>query len=86
MCLFTHIVCPVPHLGDFMEDFGFDRDTLPRQNPREWQRGYIGLPSQRKMSNCDVSAKDQPQNSREAEEARPSFCDTDKSASASIKG
>ncbi|XP_030273803.1 TRAF-type zinc finger domain-containing protein 1 [Sparus aurata] len=76
----------VKHQGDFMEDFGFDRDTLPRQNPREWQRGYIGLPSQRKTSNCDVSAKDRPQNSREAEEARPSFCDTDKSASASIKG
>lgn len=87
MCLFTRIVCPVPHIGDFLEeDFGFDRDTPPGQNLRDRQRGYIGLPSQRKTSNCDVSATNRPQLGREAEGAQSSFCDTEKSGSASLKG
>lgn len=58
------------------EDFGFDGHT-PLER-RELQRGYIGLPSQRKTSNCDVSVKNRPQQGREAEGAHSSFCDTDK--------
>ncbi|XP_010730835.3 TRAF-type zinc finger domain-containing protein 1 isoform X2 [Larimichthys crocea] len=72
--------------ADFLDDFGFDRDTPPGQNLRDWQRGYIGLPSQRKTSNCDVSVKDRPQHGREADGAQSSFCDTDKSAPAPLKG
>lgn len=83
VCLFTDIVCPVPHIGDFLEqDFGFERDGPPGQ----WQRGYIGLPSQRKTSNCDVSAKDRPQHGREAEGVQSPFYDAEKSGSASLKG
>ncbi|XP_040898727.1 TRAF-type zinc finger domain-containing protein 1 [Toxotes jaculatrix] len=77
----------IKHQADFLEeDFGFDRHIPPGKNPREWQRGYIGLPSQRKTSNCDVSVKNRPQQGREAEGAHSSFCDTDKSGSASLKG
>lgn len=67
-------------------DFGFDRDTPPGQNQRDWQRGYIGLPSQRKTSNCDVSVKDRPLHGREAEGAQSAFYDPDKSGSAPLKG
>lgn len=83
LCVNLHIfVCPVPHVADFLEDFGYDRDTPPR----EWHRGYIGLPSQRKTSNYDVSVKDRVQHGREAEGAQSAFCDTEKSGSASLKG
>ncbi|KAM9360986.1 TRAF-type zinc finger domain-containing protein 1 [Symphorus nematophorus] len=76
----------IKHQADFMEGFGFDRDTPPGQNLRDLHRGYIGRPSQRKTSNCDVSVKDRPQHGREAEGAQSSFCDTEKSASATLKG
>lgn len=77
----------VKHQADYAdEDFGFDRDTLPGQNPRDWQRGYIGLPSQRKMSNCDASVKTRPQQGRDAEGAHSSFSDSEKSSSAFLKG
>ncbi|GLD54008.1 TRAF-type zinc finger domain-containing protein 1 isoform X1 [Lates japonicus] len=76
----------IKHQADLDEDFGFDRDTSPGKNPRDWQRGYIGLPSQRKMPNCDVSVKNRPQQGREAEGAHSFFCDTDTSGSASLKG
>ncbi|XP_045891155.1 TRAF-type zinc finger domain-containing protein 1 isoform X1 [Micropterus dolomieu] len=77
----------VKHQGNLLEeDFGFDRDTPQGQNPREWQRGYIGRPSQRKTSNCDVSVTTRPQHGREAEGAQSSFCDTEKSGSVSLKG
>lgn len=76
----------IKHQTDFLEDFGYDRDTPPGQNLREWQRGYIGLPSQRKTSNYVVSVNDRPQHGREAEGAQSSVCDTDKSGSASVKG
>ncbi|XP_023266439.1 TRAF-type zinc finger domain-containing protein 1 [Seriola lalandi dorsalis] len=67
------------HQADFFdEDFGFDRHSPPGKSQREWQRGYIGLPSQRKTSNCDVSVKNRPQLGREAEGAHSSFCDTDR--------
>lgn len=79
-------MCPVPLIADFLEDFGCERDTPPGQNLREWHRGYIGLPSQRKMSNSDVSVKDGPQHGREAEGAQSSFCNTEKPGSASLKG
>uniref|UniRef100_UPI0037E8FD8D TRAF-type zinc finger domain-containing protein 1 isoform X1 n=2 Tax=Semicossyphus pulcher TaxID=241346 RepID=UPI0037E8FD8D len=72
----------IKHQGDFLEEnFGFD--TPPAQN---WQRGYIGLPSQRNTSNSDVSVRDRPHHSRGAEGAPSSFCDSDKSGSASQKG
>lgn len=84
--LYIPTVCPVSHVADFMEDFGLDRDMPPAQNLREWHRGYIGPPSQRKTSNCDVSVKDKVQHSRDAEGAQSSFCDPAKSGSASLKG
>lgn len=74
----------VKHQADVVEDFRFD--SPPGQNLRELQRGYIGLPSQRKTSNCDISVKDRPQHGREAEGARSSLCDSDKSGSTSLKG
>lgn len=76
----------IKHQAEFMEDFGLERDGPPGQNLREWHRGYIGLPSQRKTSNCDVSVKDRLQHGREAEGAQSSFCDSAKSGSASLKG
>lgn len=76
----------IKHQADFLEDFGYDGDTAPGQNLRERQRGYIGLPSQKKTSNCDVSVKDRPQHGREAEGAQSSFCDTEKSGPSSLKG
>ena len=70
--------------GDFFgEPLGF---TPQGQNLREWQKGYIGLPSQRKTSNYDVSAKNRPLHGRDAEGAHSSFCDTEKSGSESLKG
>ncbi|XP_029296313.1 TRAF-type zinc finger domain-containing protein 1 isoform X2 [Cottoperca gobio] len=73
--------------ADFSDgDFGFNRDSQPELNTREWPRGYIGLPSQRKTSNCDASVKNRAQQGREAEGAHSSFSDTEKSASASLKG
>lgn len=86
--LFTHIVCLVPHIANFSDgDFGFDRDTAaPGQNPGDWQRGYIGLPSQRKTPNCDASVKNRPLQGGDAEGAHSSFFDTEKSGSASLKG
>lgn len=75
----------IKHQGDFLDEhLGFERDTPPGQ--REWQKGYIGLPSQRKTSNCDVSVKNRPPLGRDAEGAQSSFCDTDKSGSESLKG
>ncbi|XP_078106891.1 TRAF-type zinc finger domain-containing protein 1 isoform X3 [Sander vitreus] len=71
--------------ADF-SDGDFDRNTPPGQNPREWQRGYIGLPSQRKTSNCDASVKNRTQQGREAEGAHSSFGDPEKSGSAFLKG
>ncbi|KAK9522798.1 hypothetical protein VZT92_019243 [Zoarces viviparus] len=72
---------------DFSEvNFGCDRETPPGPNQMEWQRGYIGLPSQRKTSNCDASVKNRPQQPvMEAEGAHSSFCDSDKSASTSLQ-
>ncbi|XP_020506374.1 TRAF-type zinc finger domain-containing protein 1 isoform X1 [Labrus bergylta] len=64
------------------ENFGFD--APPAQ--REWPRGYIGLPSQRNASSCDVSVRDRPQYGRGAEGAQSSFCDTERSGSSSLKG
>ncbi|XP_070690634.1 TRAF-type zinc finger domain-containing protein 1-like isoform X2 [Pempheris klunzingeri] len=73
----------IKHQGDFLEqDFGFERDVPPGH----WQRGYIGLPDQRKTSNCDFSARDSTQHGREAEGAHSSLCDNEKSGSASVKG
>ncbi|XP_070712195.1 TRAF-type zinc finger domain-containing protein 1-like [Pempheris klunzingeri] len=73
----------IKHQGDFLEqDFGFERDVPPGH----WQRGYIGLPGQRKTSNCDFSARDSAQHGREAEGAQSSLCDNEKSGSASVKG
>ncbi|KAM7391971.1 hypothetical protein PAMP_022617 [Pampus punctatissimus] len=77
----------IKHQGDFLDEhFGFDRDTQPGQNLRDWQKGYIGLPSQRKTSNCDVSVKNRAPHGRDAEGAQSSFCDTDKSCPESLKG
>lgn len=77
--VFIYILCYCLYIVDFLEeDFGFDGRTPPEKNPREWPRGYIGLPSPRKTSNCDVSVKNRAQQGREAEGAHSSFCDTDK--------
>ncbi|XP_028269767.1 TRAF-type zinc finger domain-containing protein 1 [Parambassis ranga] len=77
----------IKHQADFLEkDFGFDLDTPPEQNPRDWQRGYGGVSGQRKTSNCDVSVKNRPQQGREAEAAHLSVCDTEKPEAASLKG
>lgn len=77
----------IKHQAEFLEeDLGFDRDTPPGQSLRGWQRGYIGLPSQKKTPNCDVSVKNRPQQGREAEGAHLSFCDAEKPGSASLKG
>lgn len=77
----------IKHQGDFLdEDFGFDRDAPPGQSLRVWQRGYIGLPSQRKTPNCDVSVKNRPQQGREAEGPPLSFSDAEKAGSTSLKG
>ncbi|XP_035496159.2 TRAF-type zinc finger domain-containing protein 1 isoform X2 [Scophthalmus maximus] len=75
----------VKHQANFLdEDFALDRDNTQGNNPREWQRGYIGLPSQRKTSNSDVSVKNRPWQDREAEQAHSSFCNPDSSESASL--
>ncbi|XP_026177995.1 TRAF-type zinc finger domain-containing protein 1 isoform X2 [Mastacembelus armatus] len=63
----------IKHQADFLDE-DFDRDLAQGQTLREWNRGYTGLPSQRKTSNCD------------AEAAHSSFCDADKSGAASLKG
>ncbi|CAN9513195.1 unnamed protein product [Ophioblennius macclurei] len=77
----------IKHQGDFLdEDFGFEGEAATGQNLRRMPRGYIGLPSQRKPSNCDVSVRNRPQQSREAEGAQSSFQDSETSASASLKG
>lgn len=75
----------IKHQGDLDEHFGFERDTPPGQNLRDWHKGYIGLPSQRKTSNCDVSVKNRP-HGRDPEGAQSSFCDTEMSGSESLKG
>lgn len=72
--------CVSLFIADFLEDFGYDRDTPSG----EWHRGYIGLPSQRKTSSSDV--KERVQHGREAEEAQSSFCNTEKSGSTFLKG
>ncbi|KAL3063269.1 hypothetical protein OYC64_002943 [Pagothenia borchgrevinki] len=68
--------------ADFsQEHFGFDRDAAPL---REWPRGYIGLPSQRKTSNCDPN---RAQAGREAEGSQSSLSDAEQAAAAaSLKG
>ncbi|XP_054466610.1 TRAF-type zinc finger domain-containing protein 1 isoform X2 [Anoplopoma fimbria] len=72
---------------DFSDvNFECDRETTHGLNPMEWHRGYIGLPSQRKTSNCDASVKNRPQQGREAEGAHSSFCDTETSGSTSLQG
>ncbi|KAM3611359.1 uncharacterized protein V6R79_017099 [Siganus canaliculatus] len=70
----------VKHQADFGDDFGFNQGP----NRREWQRGYIGGPSQ-KMSNNDLSVKDKPVPGRDLG-AQSSFWDPEKSGSASLKG
>ncbi|XP_061527507.1 TRAF-type zinc finger domain-containing protein 1 [Phycodurus eques] len=76
----------IKHQGDFLdEDLGIDGDLPPGQHQRERQRGYIGRPSQRKTSNCEVSAQNRAQHGREAEEPL-SFLDSDKPGSDYLKG
>lgn len=83
---YTHCVCPVPHIADFSDvNFGCDRET-PGLNPMDWQRGYIGLPSQRKTSNSDASVKNRPQPGMEAEGAHSSVCDAETSGAPALKG
>ena len=86
MFIYTYCIC-YPHTADFLdEEFGYDRHTPLGKNPKEWQRGYIGLPSQRKTSNCDVTVKNRPQQGREADGANSSFYDTENSGSVTLKG
>lgn len=64
--------------ADFLEEaFAFEGEAATGQNPRPIPRGYIGLPSQRKPSNCDVSVRNRPQQSREAEAAQSPFHDSE---------
>ncbi|XP_034026240.1 TRAF-type zinc finger domain-containing protein 1 isoform X2 [Thalassophryne amazonica] len=66
---------------DFLdEDFAFDREASFRSSLGEWQRGYIGLPSQRKMSNCDRLQ----QHDRDTEGGHS--CQNEKSGSTQLKG
>ncbi|XP_040050537.2 TRAF-type zinc finger domain-containing protein 1 [Gasterosteus aculeatus] len=67
-------------------NFGCDRETPPGLNQMEWQRGYIGLPSQRKTSNCDASVKIRPQQGMEAEGDHSAFREPERSGSTSLKG
>lgn len=77
----------VSHIGDFLdEDLGLVGDAPPGQNQREWQRGYIGRPSQRKTSNCEVSAQTRTPQGRELEWELSSFLDSDKPGSDYLKG
>ncbi|XP_077418368.1 TRAF-type zinc finger domain-containing protein 1 [Vanacampus margaritifer] len=77
----------IKHQGDYLdEDLGLDGDPPPGQNQREWQRGYIGRPSQRKTSNCEVSAQNRAQHGRETEGALSSFLDPDLPGSDYLKG
>ncbi|XP_029960206.1 TRAF-type zinc finger domain-containing protein 1 isoform X2 [Salarias fasciatus] len=77
----------IKHQADFLEDnFGFEGDAATGQNLRRAPRGCIGLPSQRKPSNCDVPVRNRPQQSRDAEGAQSPFHDSESSASASLKG
>ena len=79
---YAYCVSCVSHIADFsQEHFGFDRDAAPL---REWPRGYIGLPSQRKTSNCDPN---RAQAGREAEGSQSSLSDAEQAAAAaSLKG
>ncbi|XP_077377539.1 TRAF-type zinc finger domain-containing protein 1 isoform X2 [Festucalex cinctus] len=75
------------HQGDYLdEELGLDGDPPPGQNQREWQRGFIGRPSQRKTSNCEVSAQSRAQHGRESEGALSSFLDSDMPGSDYLKG
>ncbi|XP_061674246.1 TRAF-type zinc finger domain-containing protein 1 isoform X1 [Syngnathoides biaculeatus] len=73
--------------GDFLEDnLGISGDLPPGRHQQELQRGYIGRPSQRKTSNCEVAAQNRAQHSREAEGPLSSFLDSDKPGSDYLKG
>ncbi|KAM4616633.1 TRAF-type zinc finger domain-containing protein 1 isoform 2-T2 [Polymixia lowei] len=74
------------HQDPVDELFGFDRESPPIQNLRDWPRSYRGLSTQNKMPNCDIRMKNGPQHGRETEGAHSSFSDTHKSGSAPQKG
>ncbi|TNN62592.1 TRAF-type zinc finger domain-containing protein 1 [Liparis tanakae] len=72
--------------ADFSDgNFGCDRET-PGLNPMDWQRGYIGLPSQRKTPNSDASVKNRAPPGMEAEGAHSSFCDAETAGAPALKG
>ncbi|CAG5923367.1 unnamed protein product [Menidia menidia] len=68
------------------EDFGFDRDPPSEPNVRGWPRSHSEVQNQKKTLNCDVSVKNGPEDSREAERAHLPFYDPETPASASLKG
>ncbi|XP_029998732.1 TRAF-type zinc finger domain-containing protein 1 [Sphaeramia orbicularis] len=75
----------IKHQADFLdEDSRFDKDLHAGQNQRDWQRGHIGMPRQRKTSNCDISVKNKLQHDKDTEGAHSSVCDSEKSGS--LKG
>ncbi|XP_077601217.1 TRAF-type zinc finger domain-containing protein 1-like [Stigmatopora nigra] len=77
----------IKHQGEFLEeDLGLSRDPSPGHNQREWQRGYIGRPRQRKPSNCEFSAQNTAQHGRESEGGLTSFLDSDRPGSDYLKG
>ncbi|XP_029915479.1 TRAF-type zinc finger domain-containing protein 1 isoform X2 [Myripristis murdjan] len=76
----------IKHQDPLDERIGLDRERPAVQNIREWQRVYSGLPTQRKMPNCDAHVKNRPQHGREAEAAQSSLSDTENFGSAPLKG
>lgn len=77
----------IPYSADpLYEHVGLDRERPAVQNIREWPRVYGGLPTQRKMPNCDVYVKNRPQHGREAEAAQSSLSETESFVSAPLKG
>ncbi|XP_075994717.1 TRAF-type zinc finger domain-containing protein 1 isoform X2 [Genypterus blacodes] len=73
----------IKHQADPMEGLlGFERPAPPGQ--RDWQRGHIDLPTQAKMSNCDVLTQNRPQNIWE--DTHSLWGDADRSAAAPQKG
>ncbi|KAM8866313.1 TRAF-type zinc finger domain-containing protein 1 isoform 2-T2 [Synchiropus picturatus] len=75
------------HQADFSEAaLGSDMCSPPRQNMREWPRGFMGPQGQRKTSNWDAAVKNRPQHGRGAEGAQPSLSDSERSEVGSPKG
>lgn len=73
----------LPYAADPMEGLhGFERLAPPGH--RDWHRGHIDLPTQAKMSNCDVLTQNRPQHIWD--DTHSPWGNTDRSAAALQKG